>query len=407
MAEIIPITYYTGVPNVGDLANADLVSAVSNACSYQINDINYTHLLAVGSTMEWAQPTSIVWGTGVIHPSKGVGGAIRENIYAVRGELTRRCLHDHGIYTSAPAGDPAFLLPRILPLSPVVASSRLGVVPHYADRHHPFFVDLVQNGQAKYLDVRTGDIRRFMESMSSCEAIVSSSLHGLIFAEALGIPNLWVEVSQAVQGGGFKFSDWFSTCSNPQIESYKPTSTIPADHILSQCRLHGSTIETEALLGSFPRSRLVEAGARYSSVSSLLDFSRCRSAAMCLFIDVAGAVDHAGLRRTVTSARSKWPMLKVVLVGSGAEMINLMDDALVSIERWTDAPGLNGEFMRRFWESWAEPQEHIVAEAGFDFSDLDVVRDVSDQLNSRPECDAIVIDRAGRRSVHRRPGRWY
>lgn len=407
MIDIIPITYYTGVPNVGDLANANLVSAVGNANSYQISDVAHTHLLAVGSTMEWAQPKSIVWGTGVIHPSKGVGGVTRENIYSLRGELTRQCLYDQKIPTDVPIGDPAFLLPSILGVSQAVPSSRLGVIPHYADRSHPFFVDLIRSGQAKDLDVRTGDIRSFLESMATCEAIVSSSLHGLIFAEALGIPHLWIEVGQAVQGNGFKFLDWFSTTLYPQNISYKPSTTTLACDIRARCRLHGSTIDKDALLGSFPRARLVEAGVRYSQIPRFLDFSYCRSASMYLFIDVQDDVDRHGLARTIDSAASKWPALMVVLVGSNAEKIGSLTDNEVCVERRADTSSLNSAFMRKFWENWAEPQQHVIAEPGFDFSDINPVRDVNDQLNINPGCDAIIIDRMERRSIYRRPGRWY
>ena len=45
--------------------------------------------------------------------------------------------------------------------------------------------------------------------MDSCKHIISSSLHGLICSDSLGIPNRWIKLSQLL-GNDFKFKDYYS-----------------------------------------------------------------------------------------------------------------------------------------------------------------------------------------------------
>lgn len=54
------------------------------------------------------------------------------------------------------------------------------------------------------------DPLRVIELIASSEYVLSSSLYGLIVADALGKPNRWLLLSRLVGGGGFKFRDYFS-----------------------------------------------------------------------------------------------------------------------------------------------------------------------------------------------------
>lgn len=44
----------------------------------------------------------------------------------------------------------------------------------------------------------------------SCKCVLSSSLHGLIVADALGVPNRRIVLSDKIIGGDLKFDDYYS-----------------------------------------------------------------------------------------------------------------------------------------------------------------------------------------------------
>ena len=50
-----------------------------------------------------------------------------------------------------------------------------------------------------------------VEKIAKCKTIISSSLHGLIIADSLGIPNVHVVVTDKLLGDGFKFDDYYSS----------------------------------------------------------------------------------------------------------------------------------------------------------------------------------------------------
>jgi Polysaccharide pyruvyl transferase len=54
-----------------------------------------------------------------------------------------------------------------------------------------------------------GDIYDIIPFIVTCKRLVSSSLHGIIFAHALSIPSLPIQVTNKLAGGNFKFVDYY------------------------------------------------------------------------------------------------------------------------------------------------------------------------------------------------------
>jgi len=157
-----------------------------------------------------------VWGTGLIRPFDGTIPA-GFTPSAVRGRLSREIFADLG-GDGIPLGDPG-ILANVLVDGPVAKKYALGVVPHYKDVADPTFAELVRmSPSVRRIDVAWTP-EEVAREIASCEVVISSSMHGLIFADALGVPNLHLKVSDKLVGGDFKFRDYASAFTG---ERYQP-----------------------------------------------------------------------------------------------------------------------------------------------------------------------------------------
>lgn len=182
-----------------------------------------------------------VWGAGTFNPRLPVKFSLKKT-HAVRGPLTRDYLRKQGHDFPEVYGDPGVLFPLIF--SPTKKKRyKLGVVPHYVDKHHPAVVGAPD-------DVLIIDVFKppteIIENICSCEVIASSSLHGLIAADAFGVPTTWVVFGGPAEwgnnalsrGGAFKYMDYFASISKnerPLVDAMLET-TMPVDKlIMSSC----------------------------------------------------------------------------------------------------------------------------------------------------------------------------
>lgn len=161
-----------------------------------------------GSVMLFTKPNSVVWGTGCI--DEGMIGQTPSKVYSVRGPLTRQELLKKGIECPEVYGDPALLYPMIY--NPKVEKKyKWGIIPHYIEfesaRDREVLKNLENQG-VRIIDICSGE-QEFINELLEVENIISSSLHGLIMADAYGIPNARVNISNKLIGGHFKFKDYY------------------------------------------------------------------------------------------------------------------------------------------------------------------------------------------------------
>jgi pyruvyltransferase len=200
----VPLTWCLGA-NWGDALSPVLVELLAGKPAIHLEGLHHDRYLAIGSILGGANERAEVWGSGFIRENEPILGCPRA-VHAVRGPLSRESLVKQGVECPEVYGDPALLLPRFFNPGARKRYS-VGIIPHYIDKGHPWLDRWRRDPQVLLLDIESG-IQEFVRSVKSCEAILSSSLHGLICADAYGVPNAWVQLSDEVIGGDFKFRDY-------------------------------------------------------------------------------------------------------------------------------------------------------------------------------------------------------
>lgn len=208
----VNVYYWKERANFGDLLSGLLLKKFSRLRS-RWTPPDEAELVLVGSILEHLPPnfSGVIAGAGKLH----AGIPLRfpnAKILSVRGRLTAEEL---GLGNIA-IGDPALLANELVPLPD--KKYDLGIVPHWSDRELALRPEF-----AKYLPQIiqvSDDPLDVIAEIAACKKIVSSSLHGIILADAFGIPRR-IELAPnminkpAQEGGLFKWRDYSSAIGLP------------------------------------------------------------------------------------------------------------------------------------------------------------------------------------------------
>lgn len=206
-------------------------------------------LFSVGSVLHFASGGETVWGSGR-------NGKIAEaehrfaalDVRAVRGPLTRQFLLARGIACPAVFGDPALLLPRLFPtrFRRAAVPGRIGIVPNLND--------LALVDDPRVIDpTRPWDA--VIDAILSCEFVVASSLHGLIVADAFGVPCAPVRFSPTEHD--FKYHDYHEGAGRREF-----WSSDSVEEALERGPLPPIAFDPEPLLAAFPYDLWTQGAAR-------------------------------------------------------------------------------------------------------------------------------------------------
>jgi pyruvyltransferase len=208
-SKVIKAYWWREVPNFGD-ALAPLLLERFADIRVEWDTVSHAQVASIGSILEHIPPLwdGYILGSGMLHENSRLQvhqmkSGITAQILALRGPLTARVIP--GDY---PLGDPGILADELVGAQPKLWD--LGILPHFTDDELvPRFQKLMPPGTVIKVINPGDDVLDVLRQIGSCRRIVTSSLHGMIVADAFGLPRR-VEMSKAniKDGGDFKFRDY-------------------------------------------------------------------------------------------------------------------------------------------------------------------------------------------------------
>ncbi|MCA1379256.1 MULTISPECIES: polysaccharide pyruvyl transferase family protein [Bradyrhizobium] len=233
-----------GTINFGDHLSIVVVDHLLRQFGYTLADEvpRQARLFAIGSVLHYARNGDVIWGSGVNgRPGQGDLNHRVQNldVRAVRGPRTREVLQRRGIAVPEVFGDPALLLPQLFPNRFRPTAKKPWVfVPNLHDLN---IVDPAADTVVSPL----GSWNRRIDAILEAELVLASSLHGIIVAEAFGIPARYVRLSSGE--AEFKYHDYYEGTGRFAVEF--ATSIDEGREMGGAARLN---FDHRALMSAFP-----------------------------------------------------------------------------------------------------------------------------------------------------------
>jgi pyruvyltransferase len=203
--------------NFGDYISLKLVERIVDGAvqPYVKGQKNVTKkLLATGSIFSFAIDGDVVWGSGIN------GKLLNKKDYkfktldirSVRGPLTRNFLKEHlNIDCPEIYGDPALLFPYLFPefKKRKTPSRDYIIIPHYSEE------EMFNKNEWDNIVFSTDAWEEVLLQILDSKLVISSSLHGIVLAEAYGIPARLLRVTD--NEPLFKYLDYYSGTGRPSF----------------------------------------------------------------------------------------------------------------------------------------------------------------------------------------------
>jgi Polysaccharide pyruvyl transferase len=192
--------WWDAIPNFGDAIAPHLLEKFSHINFTKVS-VNEAELITIGSVLHHVPDhwSGIILGSGRMYRKRQLH-LDNAKVLAVRGPLTKELWPD----LDCAIGDPGLLAPELIDTPK--KKYDFGIVPHLSDR--TLADDRRFHRRHIVINVRDNPLE-VTKQIGQCRHIVSSSLHGLIVADAYGIPRRFENTGQVnKQGKTFKFQDY-------------------------------------------------------------------------------------------------------------------------------------------------------------------------------------------------------
>lgn len=249
----LQLHWWKAEPNFGDAINPMIVGHMAGR-EVAHQGPRKADMFAIGSMLQVVKRSHkekrdkgnvVVWGTGLLNPVFGHDFLDNVELALVRGPVTAALLKRE----LKRFGDPGLLINEVLPFDGT-RTDRIGIVPHYTLMEDEALRAFADSDPAYLLIDPRGDAAEVCLQIASCAHVFASSLHGLIVADAYGVPNTWIEP----QGQSWlKYHDYAASIGRRDMRapcSYSDAKTVmpaPIDYA------DGIEAARDALKDSFPK----------------------------------------------------------------------------------------------------------------------------------------------------------
>ena len=253
----LKLFWWKSVPNFGDALSQLVVAHVSG------REVAHTgpkraELWAIGSLMHVARQNRdafrrrpVLWGTGMLgYVPRDVLEHV--DVALLRGPVGAALM---GLKDTR-FGDPGLLAAEALGPAPQ-RTDTIGLVPHHSLLGDPMITALLEaEPRLRLIDVRDTCVE-VCHAIGSCAHVFASSLHGLIVADAFGVPNTWVHPGDQSH---FKYYDYAASVGRVLARPLALDEILDALPHVPDTLSYGDGIAAsqEALRASFPAALRAE-----------------------------------------------------------------------------------------------------------------------------------------------------
>lgn len=238
--------------NLGDYLGVIVVNWMLQKRGLSLNDYveEKKHLLTIGSGAVKSYQNMTIWGSGVERELPDYFRYFFQkswfrtlDIRAVRGPLSRNYLINLGHKCPQIYGDPAILMPLIY--RGIVGEKKydVSIIPQLVTENE------IRNKyqDAHIISMNTNDYKNVIDQILQSKLIISSSLHGVILADAYGVPSVWYRgLKKSID---FKYLDYYASTGREikkipvSIEDAMDNEPLPLPNL---------SLLQEGLINSFP-----------------------------------------------------------------------------------------------------------------------------------------------------------